>query len=408
MEIGHYDKYQKYRYKHWRQIGLGTPYPPLPSERRRIAREGYPPLPQSPTRGRPELSPVGYRDFYQQRGTETYVQDRDADRSEIDTFADEPRSWPSEGLGDSFGLRKRYKAVSVLGAGAFGVVLRVRDRKDGIYRAMKVLRNDSHSTSNGYEEISILSELSYHDPDGRLPLVKITSHFLHPNPRGGNPNLCVVMDLLGPSLLDSLEREGPFSLNQVADIVSHLCEGLHYLHHVRNYVHTDLKVENIVLASPDPDARAVSPLRVKIIDMGNLVKKRPEGHHQVAFTDNYRPPESFLGRSWSTSGDIWSVGCIVFELLVGDLLIFDNLRQGMSHLDCIEMRLGPIPGRAPYEGGARVESMATELATKAEFDPREVPLVLDFLGQLLRYDPAQRPEAREMCRHPLIVKYKTQ
>jgi serine/threonine-protein kinase SRPK3 len=61
------------------------------------------------------------------------------------------------------------------------------------------------------------------------------------------------------------------------------------------------------------------PFSVKIADLGNAT--RSDAHHVYDIqTLEYRAPEVVLGRSWDDKVDVWSMGCVFFELATGDVL----------------------------------------------------------------------------------------
>lgn len=93
------------------------------------------------------------------------------------------------------------------------------------------------------------------------------------------------------------------------------------LHGLR-LVHTDLKPENILLVSSEYDkepselgAKRVPRCRkIRLIDFGSATFEN-QYHSAVVSTRHYRAPEVILGLSWNYPCDIWSVGCILIELL---------------------------------------------------------------------------------------------
>lgn len=67
-----------------------------------------------------------------------------------------------------------------------------------------------------------------------------------------------------------------------------------------------------------------------------------DGYHSaIVSTRHYRAPEIVLGTGWSYECDIWSLGCILVELLIGDALF--QTHENLEHLAMMENVLGPIP-----------------------------------------------------------------
>ena len=93
--------------------------------------------------------------------------------------------------------------------------------------------------------------------------------------------------------------------------------------HDHHLTHTDLKPENILFVANDwyseycpatkRNIRRMRDTRVKLIDFGSATFDW-EHHSSVVSTRHYRPPEVILEMGWSQPCDVWSTGCIVFEL----------------------------------------------------------------------------------------------
>jgi dual specificity tyrosine-phosphorylation-regulated kinase 2/3/4 len=87
-------------------------------------------------------------------------------------------------------------------------------------------------------------------------------------------------------------------------------------------VHCDLKPENVLLAKPNKS-------KVKLIDFGSSCFEN-ERYYTYIQSRFYRAPEIMLGIPYTTAIDMWSLGCIVFECLVGiPLFAGENERDQM-------------------------------------------------------------------------------
>jgi len=185
--------------------------------------------------------------------------------------------------------------------------------------------------------------------------------------------------------------------------------------HARDVIHCDLKPENILIQS-------LTACRVKVIDYGNAYLHHDQRCSYVQ-SRAYRAPEVVLGHPYSPKVDLWSLGCILMELLTNRLL-FDN-RSVQSLLASHIALLGPMPGRMLREGqladhyfvpGATAQSLvgkhegricrlhpcATSLEGLCERHGCSEPQFPEFIRTLLKLDPAERVTAEEALRHPFL------
>ena len=135
---------------------------------------------------------------------------------------------------------------------------------------------------------------------------------------------CVVLELLGVSLIHfehvRKRRKVAISLLTIRFIALQLLNALAFLHALGNYIHADLKPENVVvsmqhslgdslLTNAHPD--------VKIVDLGNALSMGREVSTFEVQSLHYRAPELVLGNEMMAAIDIWSIGCILIELTGG-------------------------------------------------------------------------------------------
>ena len=138
----------------------------------------------------------------------------------------------------------------------------------------------------------------------------------------------------------------------------------------------------------------------------------------------YRAPEVILDLNYGYGVDIWSVACVVFELLTGFVLFdpyYEPLTADIHHLFLLETHLGPMPIKMKQASKRRnflfdrqrkwniknVErikpySLEQRLVRQHLFSKKEAHEISAFLLSGLTYEPAKRATAREMMNHPWL------
>lgn len=163
-------------------------------------------------------------------------------------------------------------------------------------------------------------------------------------------------------------------------------------------------------------------VNLAIVDMGNGCWTHHHFTSQIQ-TRQYRSPETIIGVPYGTSADIWSLACMVFELLTGDFL-FDP-RKGYyyekddDHLAQMIELLGPMPKNFALSGknskrffdstghlrrirGLNYWPLQRVLTEKYRFLKEEAEPLADFLQKLLIWYPDKRATAQEALEHPWL------
>jgi len=139
--------------------------------------------------------------------------------------------------------------------------------------------------------------------------------------RTADGRLYLAMELLeGETLADLIEREGQLEVDRAVDILVQLSETLMEAH-AMGYIHRDLRPRNVFLAVRRGKGRREF---VKLLDFGlaKLVEKEGEAASTslgMTFGDpHYMSPEQARGDALDRRADIYSLGCIAYEMLVGE------------------------------------------------------------------------------------------
>jgi serine/threonine-protein kinase len=181
----------------------------------------------------------------------------------------------------------------------------------------------------------------------------------------------IVMELVeGPTLRELLDREGRLTPVRAGEIASALASALGFAHE-HGVIHRDLKPANVLFM---PDGR------VKLADMGIARLLSPEALTATLTlrgTPRYVSPEQARGDQVDSRADLYSLGCVLFEMLTG---------------------------RTPFEGNLAALSYAhvhTPAPRVRSIDPA-VPAGMDELvAAMLEKDPADRPQSGDDVRRSL-------
>jgi p70 ribosomal S6 kinase len=204
-----------------------------------------------------------------------------------------------------------FELLKVIGMGAFGKVLQVRNKKNKQILAMKViskrlLKRKSSYVENIHAERDILTKI-------RHPFI-VNMHCSFQT----KEKLFIIMDFLaGGELFLRLGREGIFLESTAKFYVAEIVLALEHLHS-KGILHRDLKPENILLASDG---------HLCLTDFGLAKDFHWEGSDQeredgraltICGTQEYMAPEMVAKQGYTKAADWWSLGCIAYEMLAGE------------------------------------------------------------------------------------------
>src|SRR5687768_334971 len=244
-------------------------------------------------------------------------------------------------------LAERYRIGRELGSGGMATVYRAHDLRHDRTVAIKVFR-PAVTAAMGRErflrEITVTAGL---DHPHILPLLD--------SGEAGGVLYYVMPCVEGETLRDRLHREAPLPLRDAMKIAREMADALHYAHNA-GVVHRDIKPENILLAGG----------HARVADFGIALAGTSAGSAltqtgMVVGTTRYMSPEQALGLPLDRRSDIYSLGCVVYEMLAGDAPRRD------TGLDPILECPGIPPGVEAAIRGALARRPDDRFATAAEF-----------------------------------------
>ncbi|PON77361.1 Serine/threonine protein kinase [Parasponia andersonii] len=290
-----------------------------------------------------------------------------------------------------------YEKLNKINEGTYGVVYKARDKKSGEIVGLKKVKMNVNKGEDGFplsslREINILSSFSH-------PSVVNVKEVVTDDDDG----VYMVMEYMEYDLKGLMEtmRE-PFSISEVKSLMLQLLEGVKYLHD--NWVlHRDLKTSNILLNKKG---------ELKICDFGlsRQYGSPLKPYTPLVVTLWYRAPEILLGtKKYSTAIDMWSVGCVMAELVAKEPLFTGKTE--VDQLDKIFRTLG-TPNEKIWPGLPKLPgSKANFVKNPYNLLRKKFPATsfigsavlsdsgFDLLSKLLTYDPEKRITAEAALNH---------
>ncbi|XP_065174346.1 cyclin-dependent kinase 2-like [Sycon ciliatum] len=284
---------------------------------------------------------------------------------------------------------EQYKILEKIGEGTYGVVYKAKDSSASNQEevALKKIRLDNESEgvpSTAIREIALLKDLD-HQNIVRLMDVLHVEHKLYLVFEYLHVDMKKYLDLIAPSKIAAYV---------VKSFLFQLLSGLAYCH-AHRVLHRDLKPQNLLINNDG---------FIKLADFGLArafgVPVRTYTHEVVTLW--YRAPEILLGcRYYSTPVDLWSIGCIFAELVLGRALF-----PGDSEIDQL-FRVFRTLGTPTDEVWPGVSEMPDYKPSFPKWQPRDwkqaIPEMtdssLDLFQRFLCYEPCRRISAKQALAH---------
>jgi len=261
---------------------------------------------------------------------------------------------------------ERYKKVKVVGKGSFGYAVLVQhtvDRKLYVMKIIDVSRMERKQKEEALNEVVVLKSL-------RHPfIVSYRESFMNKG------CLCIVMDYAdGGDLYAKITKQkqlgSGFSEEQILDWFVQICLAIKHIHE-RHILHRDLKTQNIFLTSTG---------HVKIGDFGiaRVLQSTYDCAKTAIGTPYYLSPEICQEKPYNQKSDIWSLGCMLYEMT--------SLKHAFDAKNIKGLVLKILRGSYPPIPEVYTQDLK------------------GLIDDLLQRSPVQRPSAKKVLRKDILMR----
>ena len=221
-------------------------------------------------------------------------------------FNPEGKTLVKDSRGNKFYIGKK------IGRGHFSTVYETTNSNGAMF-ALKIQKSAKSYRISAREEIMIHEQLNKSDKDGKDNVCIMINSFSHSMSSG--KHFCMIFPKMSLDIdkFASTFEDSKIPLDTTSKIAHDILMGLSFLHNT-GFIHADLKPENLLVKTEDGSNSFL------ITDLGTacVIGDREYSYLQ---TSHYRSPDIILQhRSWNEKIDIWSLGCILFELITGRYL----------------------------------------------------------------------------------------
>eukprot|EP00184_Porphyridium_aerugineum_P004093 CAMPEP_0184694410 /NCGR_PEP_ID=MMETSP0313-20130426/2385_1 /TAXON_ID=2792 /ORGANISM="Porphyridium aerugineum, Strain SAG 1380-2" /LENGTH=422 /DNA_ID=CAMNT_0027152701 /DNA_START=530 /DNA_END=1798 /DNA_ORIENTATION=+ len=301
--------------------------------------------------------------------------------------------------GAKFLVDTRYVYIKPLGTGAYGVVCSANDLVTNKKVAIKKIVDafdDITDLKRILREIRLMRALSHENLLGLADLDRPPNY-------GMFTDIYMITELMDTDLAKLLSRKEKLLDDQCKYFVYQMVRAMKYLHSAK-VLHRDLKPAN-VLVNANCD--------LKICDFGLARYLDPEDTGEktdYVVTRWYRAPELMLSHHYTNAIDMWSIGCIMGEMLTGKVMFPGKDVKNQLELIC-EVTGKPTTEDIWYITSKRALKFLEDLPDRPKqpfkniFTKIKDDKALDLMERLLSFDPAKRLNAAEALAHPYLEDY---
>lgn len=290
-----------------------------------------------------------------------------------------------------------YRKIGRIDEGTYGVVYKAQDKETQEIVALKRLKLEAEREGfpiTALREINTLMQTFGHENIVSIREVVCTNSV--------PPAFFIAMEFVPQDLRSVLDRQkAPFSVPEAKSLVKQLLQAIKVLHH-HWILHRDLKTTNLLLTEDGI---------LKVADFGMSRRLGSPSLGRITpdvITLWYRAPELFLGQeNYSWPVDMWSVGCVMAEILTsrplfagqGEIQTLHNIFKIMGFptpLVWPDFKSLPNSKLVNSRGMSSLNTLDREL-------PMLSPAGMDLISRMLAYDPSRRIRPSEALNHIWFV-----
>ena len=253
---------------------------------------------------------------------------------------------------------KNFDIGKPLGRGKFGSVYLAREKKSKFIVALKVLFKSQLVKSNVEHQLRREIEIQSHL---RHPHILRLYGYFHDETR-----VYLILEYAPKGeMYEELQKQKRFSEEVTATFVAELADALKYCHS-KNVIHRDIKPENLLMGLRG---------ELKIADFGWSVHAPSSKRQTLCGTLDYLPPEMITGKNHDECVDLWTLGILCYEFLVG---------------------------KPPFEAQSNQDTYRRITSLQYEFPAYVSDGARDLIRRLLQINPNHRLPLKEVLIHPWI------
>ena len=278
-------------------------------------------------------------------------------------------------------LSDRYELGEILGFGGMSEVHLARDVRLHRDVAVKVLRADLARDPSFY--LRFRREAQNAAALNHPSIVAVYDTGEAETPTGPLPY--IVMEYVdGVTLRDIVHTDGPLPPRRAIEIIADACQALNFSHQ-NGIIHRDVKPANIMISTTNAVKVMDFGIARAIADSGNSVTQTAA----VIGTAQYLSPEQARGDAVDARSDVYSLGCVLYEILTGEPPFTGDSPVAVAYQ---HVREDPVPPSQRHEG-ISADLDAVVLKALAKNPDNRYQTAAEMRTDLIRVHNGEKPEA---------------